>query len=101
MPIDLGNLLTLIGQLLTLWGAVVAARAVILTERDAIDIGVTRIAGDTDEENLQLTAVKNLLSASKSAQKGLWLVAIGTIFQSVPVASALIHTALVALSNSM
>lgn len=79
-----GYVLSGLGLSLTLIGAVVTARSIILTEDDAIAIGVARYGG-TREENLRLPAVQNLLSQSKAAQVGMWLIALGTALQIIGV----------------
>ena len=80
-----GDLLALCGLLVTLVGAGVTARAVILREDDAINIGVSRFAGSTREENLRLPMVQNLLWSSRAAMWGLIMVAGGTALQSGPI----------------
>ena len=52
------DILTGLGLAITLGGAWVTARAVILKE-DAIDVGLARFAGETREENLILPLVQN------------------------------------------
>ncbi|MDT0684407.1 hypothetical protein RM543_17120 [Roseicyclus sp. F158] len=89
MPPVIADALTLTGLFLTLVGAGVAARAVILRPEDAVRIGVSRIADATFEENLKLSAVQNLLRSSRLAKWGLGAVAVGTLFQAVPVAARL------------
>lgn len=88
---DIADILTAIGLLFTLVGAFVAARAVILRREDAVAIGVSRTAYETDEENLQLPAVQNLLKSSRRAMVGLMLVVLGTALQLVPIACRLIQ----------
>lgn len=85
MSEQLGDISALCGLLLTLIGAGVTAKAVILREDDAINIGVSRWSGGTREENLQLPTVKNLLWSSRAAMWGLIMVAAGTALQAVPI----------------
>ena len=59
------DILTGLGLVITLVGAWITARAVILQEADAIDIGVGAWAGETDEENLKMPMVQNLLASSR------------------------------------
>jgi len=89
----IADVLSLIGLVLTLIGAWRTARAVFLREDDAIHIGLARFASDSREENLQLPAVQNLLASSRGAQRGLWLIVAGTLFQIVPIAWRLIGSA--------
>ena len=77
--------LILIGLALTVTGAVVTARAVMLTPKAAVEIGVARINGNTFEQDLKLPAVQNLLNQSHAASNGLYLVALGTFFQMIGV----------------
>lgn len=83
------DLLTGIGLLLTLIGAVIAAKSVILKQTEALNIGVTRIAGDTDEANMELPHVQNLLASSRGARRGLIYIALGTSLQLLPVVARL------------
>lgn len=86
MDIVTSDILAGIGLAFTLAGAWITARAVILKEADAIHIGVPRWAGKTDEENLQLPMVQNLLASSRGARRGLLFIAFGTALQIVPIA---------------
>lgn len=74
-------ILTLSGQIFTLAGAVVTARAVMLEPKQAVEIGVARYVSEKWEENLQQPAVQNLLRGSRAAVIGLLLVAFGTGLQ--------------------
>ena len=65
---------TLVGLVVDAIGAIILAKGLFLTEDEAIQIGLSRFAGNTREENLQLTGVKALLRQSKDAKRGLvWL----------------------------
>jgi hypothetical protein len=81
------DVLTAIGLFLTLFGAAIAARAVILSKGSAVKIGAGALAGNTDEENLPLPMVQNLLKTSQHAKIGLLLIAGGTLLQLLPVLS--------------
>ncbi|MDH0125448.1 hypothetical protein N7376_15680 [Brucella intermedia GD04153] len=76
---------TAAGLILTLVGAWVAARSVMLSEDDALKIGLARFGSEIREENLRLPHVQNLLASSKSARLGLFAVAIGSGMQLWPV----------------
>jgi hypothetical protein len=78
----LALVVTLAGLGLTATGAFFAARAVWLTDREAVDIGVSRFAG-TYEENLALPAVRALLRQSHGASFGFWLIVGGTAMQAI------------------
>jgi hypothetical protein len=84
------DLFTAFGLALTGIGAFVAARAVILKKEDALKIGSGALVSHIPEENLELPMVKNLLSSSWGAQRGLWLVVVGTSLQIIPVVLRLI-----------
>ena len=71
------------GLVLTLIGAAFGAHGTYLSRHDAIEVGVTRFAGQTEAQNLQLPAVRNLLRQSRFAQWGFILIAIGTGLQLV------------------
>lgn len=88
------DILTGFGLALTLVGAGITARAVILKEADAIRIGVPRFAGSTDEENLRMPMVQNLLASSRGARRGLLVIALGTALQIVPIAVRLVSLAM-------
>lgn len=87
------DVLTGIGLVVTLIGAGITGRAVILKQADAIHIGIPRLAGDTDEENLKMPMVQNLLASSRGARRGLLFIAGGTALQIVPVAVRLVSLA--------
>lgn len=79
------DILTGLGLALTLAGAWITARAVILKEDDAINIGLSRFAGKDREDNLRLPMVQNLLASSRGARRGLLFIACGTALQLVPI----------------
>ena len=91
MSEDLGDFFALGGLMLTLVGAGVTAKAVILREDDAIKIGLSRMGGANREENLRLPMVQNLLWSSRAAMCGLIMVAVGTALQSVPIVARLVQ----------
>ena len=62
-------------------GTIVAASGLIVSERQAINLGVGRWAGETDEENLKLPAVQNLLKQRRNAIIGLSLITLGFALQ--------------------
>lgn len=83
MLATIASLVTIAGLFLTVIGAYIAARSVVLTDDQAVTIGVARYAARTKEENLRLPAVQSLLKQSKSAQKGFWFIVVGTVAQIV------------------
>jgi len=87
------DILTGLGLAITLGGAWVTARAVILKEDDAIKIGVSRYSSKDREESIKLPMVQNLLASSRGARRGLLFIAGGTALQIVPIAVRLISLA--------
>jgi hypothetical protein len=87
------DILTGVGLAITLGGAWVTARAVILKEDDAINVGLARFSGKDREQNLKLPMVQNLLASSRGARRGLLFIAGGTALQIVPIAVRLISLA--------
>jgi hypothetical protein len=75
----------LLGLLMTFFGAAISARAAILTPYQAAETGVSRIAGKDWGDNLHQPMVRNLLAASRAAQIGLGLIAIGSAIQALPI----------------
>jgi hypothetical protein len=82
--------LNLGGLILTGIGAIIAARAVRLSEAQAIHIGVGRWVSDNAQENLKLPAVQNLLRQSRAASRGLQCVVAGTAFQALALIAPLV-----------
>lgn len=86
----LSDVVSGIGLFGTAMGATVTARSVILSENDAITIGLARFGGETREQNLRLPAVQNLLNASKGARWGLYIIVAGSALQLAPIVGRLI-----------
>lgn len=84
------DILAGLGLTLTLLGAWITGKSVILKEDDAIKVGLTRFVSDKREENLKLPMVQNLLASSKGARRGLLIIAWGTALQLVPIAFRLV-----------
>ena len=81
LRVSIADGLMVLGLLLTVAGAWLGAWGVSLTPKQAIAIGVSRFNGENDEENLKLPAVQSLLSQSRMAEWGFYIIAIGTLFQ--------------------
>ena len=79
------------GMLMTACGAGVAARAVVVSEEAAVQIGVSRFSSENPMDNLKLPMVRNLLAASRGAQWGFWFIFFGTALQLVPVLHRLLR----------
>lgn len=78
---DVSKWLTVIGLVLTLLGAFCGTYGVWVSPDDAIERGVSRFVGGTQEEMLQLPAVQNLLEQSRFAVAGFVLIGVGTLMQ--------------------
>ena len=87
------DILTGLGLAITLVGAWITARAVILKEDDALNVGLARFSGKDREENLRLPMVQNLLASSRGARRGLLFIAGGTALQIVPIVFRLVSVA--------
>lgn len=72
--------LTAVGVILAGIGAILIGRNDILSKDKALLIGQARLSGTTDEENLKLPAVQELLRRSRNSSAGLVFVIVGTIF---------------------
>jgi hypothetical protein len=70
-----------IGLILDIFGAVVLARGLMITNEDAISLGLSRFAGETEEENLRQPAVRDRLIQSRNAKIGLVLLVLGFLGQ--------------------
>ncbi|MEK6831414.1 MAG: hypothetical protein AABY17_01480 [Thermoproteota archaeon] len=76
-------LLSIISLIAIALGTGFLGKATIVSKKDAIELGVSRIAGDTDEENLKLPAVQFFLKQSRLARIGLSIVVLGILLQVV------------------
>lgn len=79
------DILTGLGLALTLAGAWITARAVMLKEDDAIDIGTTRAMANNRADRIANPMVQNLIASSRGARRGLLCIAGGTALQLVPI----------------
>lgn len=84
------DVLSFVGMGVSAIGAGWAAKSVILTEDDAIEIGLPRFAPETRAEKLTNPMVQSLLGAAKGARIGLWTLVIGTVLQAVPMLCRLV-----------
>lgn len=62
-------------------GVIVIALGAIISKERAVELGVSRISGNTLEENLTLTPVQHLLRQSRKTVAGLGLIAAGFVLQ--------------------
>ncbi len=74
---------TLIGLSLDIAGAIILVAGLFISEEDAVKLGVSRISGDTLDENLQLPAVQDRLKQSRRAVLGLVFLVLGFLFQAL------------------
>ena len=58
------------GLALDVVGAIVLARGLFVSPEQAVELGVSRIGGDTFEQNLRLTPVQDRLRQSRNAKRG-------------------------------
>jgi hypothetical protein len=75
--------LTIIGQLITLFGAGIGAWGMILSPKQAVEIAAMRWMADTFEENLKFPGPQNLLWQSKLTAIGFGVIAFGTALQII------------------
>ena len=87
--------ITVAGLIVAAIGAFVTARAVILTDKEAIQVGGRtpmpigylgrdrKIPHPTTEQFMQQFSVQNLIRQSRYARRGLVLIGVGTILQLV------------------
>ncbi|MGN0932418.1 hypothetical protein [Falsigemmobacter intermedius] len=81
----LKDVLSLLSLALISGGAFWAGRAVLVSPQQAVEIGVSRTAYDTFEENLSLPHVQSIILTSKAMRSGLWCIAAGTAIQAAVV----------------
>lgn len=91
----ISDILTGLGLAITFVGAWITARAVILKDDDAIDIGTTRVMANNRADRIHNPMVQNLLASSRGARRGLLFIAGGTALQIVPIVFRLVSLAFV------
>ena len=74
---------TLAGLVADIVGAAVLAAGLIVSKERAIELGVSRLAGDADGENLKLSAVSDRLVHSRWAVIALVLLVLGFGLQAI------------------
>lgn len=75
--------LEIIGLFIALAGAVTFAFGLIISRKQALWVGVARMAEDSDEKNICLPHVRDRLRESKYALAGVILLTIGFLLQIV------------------
>lgn len=75
--------LTVIGLLFSLGGVTIFAWGFIIPKLKAVEVGVSRIPGESVEENLKLPSVCDRLRQARRALLGLVLLVIGFLLQII------------------
>lgn len=73
--------LDIIGLVFAMTGAIVLAAGQIISRKQALRVGVSRLSGDNDELNVNLPQVCNKLRESRFALIGLMLLVFGFVLQ--------------------
>lgn len=73
--------LDFIGLLVTLLGAIILALGLVVSRKQALNIGVSRVAEDRDDKNIHLPHVRDELRESRFALLGLIFLIIGFLLQ--------------------
>jgi uncharacterized membrane protein len=73
--------LDILGLVIAMSGAIVLACALIISRKQALRVGVARVADDNDELNVKLPHVRNKQRESRFALIGLVLLVIGFLLQ--------------------
>jgi len=75
--------INVIGLAFDILGAIFLSSGLIISKKDAIELGASRINGDTDEQNLDLPQVKDRLTQSRNSLIGLILLLLGFTLQII------------------
>ncbi|MFN0085502.1 MAG: hypothetical protein ACKVX9_08955 [Blastocatellia bacterium] len=75
--------LNVAGLILALAGVIVLARGLIISRKQAMKIGVSRLAGESDEQNLLLPQVRDHMQESRRALIGTILMVVGFLLQII------------------
>lgn len=75
--------LNIIGLGLDIVGVIFLSYSLIINKKNAIELGVSRWSGNTDEKKLKLPKVKDRLKQSKNAFIGLVFLVSGFILQII------------------
>ena len=73
--------LNLLGLFIGFIGSVIITLDLFISKKQAIELGVSRWAGDTEEGNLRLPQVQQLLKQSRHAKLGFGLITLGFLLQ--------------------
>jgi hypothetical protein len=80
---ELGKIIDVIGISLAFIGTLFFTLTQFIPKKEAIELGVSRFSGGTDEENLQLPMVKMFLKQAKNAKIGFGFVTIGFLLELI------------------
>lgn len=79
----MNNYFNLVGLILNVLGSLSLARGLFISKKEALELGISRWAGETDEENLKLPQVRDRLKQKKWGKIGAILLSIGLVFQLI------------------
>jgi hypothetical protein len=74
---------SIIGLFIDLIGAILIGMSVVVKKKEAIELGLSRICSDVEEENLTLPQVQDRLRQSRNTVIGFMVLAAGFIFQII------------------
>jgi hypothetical protein len=75
--------ITIIGLAADITGAWILAAGLFISTEEAVRLSVTKVAGDTVEENLVLPAVQDRLRQSSRAKLGVLFLVLGFLLQAI------------------
>lgn len=73
--------LQIIGLIFDITGAIFLAYGLIISKREAMNLGLSKFGGETDEQNLKLPQVQDRIKQSRNAIFGLIFLVLGFSFQ--------------------
>jgi len=71
------------GTALGLIGGWLLASILIMSDKQAIEAGVPRFAGDTDDVNIKLPMVQLFVQQSRRTILGMGIISVGSVFQII------------------
>ena len=75
------SFLTLLGLFISFIGSCIFSFDLFISKKQTVVLGVSRLSGETDEENLRLPLVQNILKQSRHAKLAFGLISLGFLFQ--------------------
>ena len=79
------SFLTLLGLFISFIGSCIFSFDLFFSKKQALELGLSRLSAETDEENLRLPQVQNLLKLSRHAKWAFGLISLGFLFQFLAV----------------